>query len=1253
MSEGDISVVLDRTIRSATALVESRAGEIALIQDGVLVSKSTLGIPVDTPSLAGFRDGFCQRAVKTKSHCVWSGIRERRSLELPAPGLPPGAYSAIAIPILDGAGSPIGTLSVMDGKPRAWTAEEISLLTDAAAGLSARLELGRFAAEADLLRSIVETQSVLADASSNASEINTRVLQQTIQMLAADGGAIGCVDGDEIVFTDAAGIGDGFMGLRVGIRTSLTGRSLMNREVLHSPDIEADPRVDREPCRRVGFRSLIAVPLIRSGQTVGLLDVMAVQPNAFSERDVQSLRLVAGYLATILGDANDRHAKDDLVTALKSSEQRYLRMVNIIHDGMWVVDIEGVTQFVNQRTADLLGRTPSEVVGKPFRDFAPQSDRQSLLDIARADRPRVQEVRFVRSDGAIAVARASTVPVSNAGDELSGTLIVLTDITDQRKAEADLETSRNLEKAVFDNTQDATLLIATDGRIVDANQAAVEMLGYRLDELKEQRITEMSPAAIQEEASRRWAAFLEAGRTRGEIPIVCKDGTVLEADYQAVANVVPGLHVASFRDATLRKQSIAATERSEASLRAILNTAGLGIVQTDTDSRLHYTNRAFQDMLGYSAAELGGANMAELSHPDDRIASEYALRGLMQNEVSISSLDHRLIKKDGGIVWVSATVSRDNSGPAPQLVGVLKDISQRKESEKRLERYQLLAGSTTDIILFLTLDGSILEANGAAARAFGYSREELRTLSLRDIRQDPEGIEALLAQAAKQAATYETLGKTRSGDPIPLEVTLQAQELGGQGILLAVAHDIRERKGLEDEITRQAFHDPLTGLPNRTLFTDRVTHAIARCARLEEQVAILLLDLDRFQVVNDSLGPAAGDELLVGVGGRLSSILRAGDTAARLGGDEFGILLDGVGDVGDATRLAERVLRQLQAPFTVAGQEAFVGASIGIVVGDARQGDAGGLIRDADLALCQAKAGGRGRYEVHQPRMSVEAQERLRFETELRHAIANNEFEVHYQPIVLMEPRRVIGAEALVRWRHPRFGLMPPDQFIPIQEQIGAIETFTLWVLEESQMQCLKWHRQGYPLTVSVNLSPINLQNPTFVDRVHAILTETMLPAYALKLEVTEGAVMVNPARALDNLRRLSDLGVRLSIDDFGTGYSSLSYLRQLPVHEVKIDRSFVTRMDGHDEEDAAIVRAVIDLAHNLRKKVVAEGVETESVWNLLKMLGCDAAQGFLMGRPMPAREFAEWLETSEWSNMAGRVPNNLSPAYRAVHDPA
>jgi diguanylate cyclase (GGDEF)-like protein/PAS domain S-box-containing protein len=449
--------------------------------------------------------------------------------------------------------------------------------------------------------------------------------------------------------------------------------------------------------------------------------------------------------------------------------------------------------------------------------------------------------------------------------------------------------------------------------------------------------------------------------------------------------------------------------------------------------------------------------------------------------------------------------------------------------------------------------------------------------------------------------------------------------------VVGTVQDITERKALERQLEHQALHDPLTDLPNRLLFMDRLEHALARTERREESIAVLFLDLDNFKLINDSFGHAVGDQLLLQVADRLHSCMRPQDTVARFGGDEFTILLEDGTEVDDATLVAKRIIEELRAPFALLGYELFVTASIGIALSSRTPGRPklmDDLLRDADAAMYRAKSTIKASYAMFEPSMKADALEQLQLANDLRRAIEHDEFVIHYQPRVELASGKVVGMEALLRWKHPERGLVWPDDFVSLAEEMGLIIPIGREVLAEVCQQAHVWHQQYLhdpPLLMSVNISARQLQHPNFAEDITQILQEFEVDPNAFELEITESVVMGDQDDIFDKLSELKSLGVRVAIDDFGTGYSSLSYLKRLPVETLKIDKSFISGL-GKDPKDRLIASATISLAQTLKLAVVAEGVETARQATHLRKLGCDLAQGYYFAKPLTSEEASEFI---------------------------
>jgi len=594
----------------------------------------------------------------------------------------------------------------------------------------------------------------------------------------------------------------------------------------------------------------------------------------------------------------------------------------------------------------------------------------------------------------------------------------------------------------------------------------------------------------------------------------------------------------------------------------------------------------------------------------------------------------RIVRPDGTVRMTRCTtmIVPDRHGRPARLVGALQDITDRYQTEEEAARLASIVEFSTDAILQVDLDGYILSWNAAAGRLFGYPAAEMIGRRRTDLLPDgsPDHWSDWLPQLAEGAAIdeYETVWLCRDGRSVSVTMAV-SPIVDRNGVLTGasvIARDISHRRELENQLTRQALHDPLTGLANRALLRNHLDRALAR--RTDKGLALLVIDIDDFKMVNDSLGHETGDRLLVAAAGRLRACARAADTVARLGGDEFAILLEDV-HASEVTEFADRVVAALRPGVNLAGTVVSARASIGIALHAGAGGEASALLREADLAMYAAKRADKGSYRVFAEAIQTAFTEQVKLTAELRHAVVGGQFALAYQPIVELASSTVTGYEALLRWKRPDGLPIGPDKFIPALEECGLIEQVGEWVLRQACIQAANWQRlTGQTRTMSVNVSPRQLAATGFVEQVAAALQIAAgLPATCLTLEITEGVLVSDADQVIARLHALKDLGVRLAVDDFGTGYSSLRYLHILPVDSVKIDRSFIAKIQDGPRE-VALAEAIVQVGHALDLTVVAEGIETIEHVTLLRSLGCQYGQGYYYARPREPRLITEELRT-------------------------
>lgn len=723
-----------------------------------------------------------------------------------------------------------------------------------------------------------------------------------------------------------------------------------------------------------------------------------------------------------------------------------------------------------------------------------------------------------------------------------------------------------------------------------------------------------------------------------DLPFIFVSGTIGEEaavaamragaqDYVMKHNLsrLPPIVRRELEDARERRER----HRAEAELRklslAVEHTAD-SIFITDPNGRIEYVNPAFEHLSGFSAQEAVGRTASLVKY--ERNSPEYFQRMwaiLLSGEVFRDTVVNR--RKDGSLFYEEKTITplAGADGQISHFVSTGRDVTDRVRAEEARARLTTILESTTDFVATADAEGRLLYLNRAGRRMLGLGEgQSIEGMRLTDC-YSSWGAQHLVRNALPAAArdgTWEGENSLR-GDPdedIPVSQVILAHrdDTGELAFYSTIARDITERKHHEAELRHQATHDALTGLPNRTLLADRIEAEINRAKRQGGLFALLFLDLDNFKRVNDGLGHSAGDAMLREVARRLQACLRPNDTLSRYGGDEFVLLIGDLASPDGILAVVGKLRAALDSPIPVASQDLYAAVSIGIALYPADGHTAGALLRNADTAMYRAKTLGRNQYQFYAPDMNAHSQELLSLETGLRQALNRGEFEIHYQPQLALANRRIVGCEALLRWRRSGTDhLAQPAEFIPLLEESGLILPVGEWVLRNA---CAQWHafqKTGMPTPrIAVNLAARQFCNPDLVGMVARVIAEENIRPGGLELEITESTVMHDPVVAGEILAALAALGVRLAVDDFGTGYSSLAYLKRFPLDVLKIDAAFIRDLPG-DGNDAAITQASISLGHSLGLEVLAEGVESQAQYDFLHTQGCDFAQGFFLGRPL------------------------------------
>ncbi|WP_341501997.1 EAL domain-containing protein [Gallaecimonas sp. GXIMD4217] len=643
-------------------------------------------------------------------------------------------------------------------------------------------------------------------------------------------------------------------------------------------------------------------------------------------------------------------------------------------------------------------------------------------------------------------------------------------------------------------------------------------------------------------------------------------------------------------------------------------------------------NALWEQASGHKREEAIGRTALELGIWCDD-GDRQALVQALKEQGQIHNLLVPFRRTDGSVIQTEVSGCLFSDKGTQYILLACRDMTQRRKSEAQLRLMSTVFQASRDGIIITDAEQRIQAVNAAFSQITGYREQQV--LGQKPAIFDPGNHEPSFYEAMWQALNDkgfwqgEIWNRRQDGDIYPqwLSITRVNDEQGQPSHYVAVFSDISERKEAEERIAFLAYHDPLTGLPNRALLEDRFNQAQSQARRQNQQLAVLFLDLDRFKGINDSLGHGIGDELLKAVVARLEHLVRSSDTLSRQGGDEFILILQNISDSTEVAYIAERILEQFESPFQVQDYSLNIGTSIGIALYPDDGEDFETLLKKADTAMYHVKDSGRGAFSFFTPAMDQQACERLQMEAALRQALKNGELSLHYQPQVALGSGRIVGVEALMRWSSPQLGEVPPSRFIPLAEETGLILSLGRWLLEEACSQMVSWRQQlGFDGRMAVNLSVKQVSKEDFLPQLAGILNRTGLPAQQLELELTESLLMQDVGATLEVVRQLKAMDVRLAIDDFGTGYSSLSYLKRFAVDTLKVDRSFVSGL-GEDDQARILVRAIVQMAHSLDLSVVAEGVENTEQLAVLLAEGFDHAQGYHFGRPMAAEQVTALLQ--------------------------
>jgi diguanylate cyclase (GGDEF)-like protein/PAS domain S-box-containing protein len=977
------------------------------------------------------------------------------------------------------------------------------------------------------------------------------------------------------------------------------------------------------------------------------------QPLRFSAMAVLALvfSLMLGYLAWLLFVLKAHKQLLEARVAQRTAEilmaQRKLQAtLDAIPDLVWLKDTEGVylgcnprfARFVGASEADIVGKTDYDFIDKEQADFFRVHDRTAM----EAGKPSVNEEWLNFADGGGGLFETVKTPMFDTAGRLVGVLGIARDITARVEAERALRDSQERTQQYLNVAGVMLVALNIAGCVELVNRKGCEMLGMPETEiLGKDWFEHFLPERIRNEVRDKFVQMLEGNvapveytenaivARGGEERIVAWHNAILRDAAGRVKSVL-----SSGEDITERKRAEQALRDSRERLQLLLDSMAEAAYGVDFDGKCTFANRAFLYLLGYQdEREVLGKSTHDLIHhsyPDGRAypESECKMHRAYLSNQAVNVSDEVFWRKDGTSIpveyWSNPIVV---DGVTVGAIATFVDISKRKQAEAQVSLAAKVYEQSGEGIMITDAQQNLVMVNQAFTAISGYSEADVLGRNPRLLssgRHDKAFYAAMWADIAAQGRWQgEVWNRRKDGSVYPelLSIIQVRDEKGEVSHYIGISNDITQHKVAQAHIQRLAHFDPLTGLPNRVLLGDRISHELTAAQRNGTQVAILFVDLDHFKNVNDTLGHRIGDELLIIVAGRLKNAVRDVDTVSRQGGDEFILILPDT-DSGGAAHVAEKLLEAVAQPYQIEGFELGMTLSIGIAMYPSDGEDFDTLSKCADAAMYRAKHDGRDTYRFFTAEMQARSARILQMESALRRALERNQLSLHYQPQLSLHDGGLIGVEALLRWEHPEIGPIAPAEFIPIAEESGQILPIGEWAMRSAVQQMKAWVDGGLgPMAMAVNLSAVQFRHPHLPERVSQILEEVGLPPQYLELELTESVAMDDAPAAIAIMNNLYERGIRMSIDDFGTGYSSLSYLKRFKVHRLKIDQSFV-RGIAEDPEDRAIVRAIISLADSLGLLTIAEGVETDGQLAFLREQGCREVQGYYFSKPLEAGQF-------------------------------
>jgi diguanylate cyclase (GGDEF)-like protein/PAS domain S-box-containing protein len=946
--------------------------------------------------------------------------------------------------------------------------------------------------------------------------------------------------------------------------------------------------------------------------------------------------------------------------ALEESRDRYVDLYEFAPVGYVTLTSKGLIKEINLTGAAMLGEERLKLLHRPFAGFVSADERARWYrefsnNMLCCDKQHC-EFLLQRVDGSSFHALMNCL-LSEKGDAR----ITLTDITERKRTEAEIFAAQSQLAGLFDALPDLLFEVDLDGRYLNFHSSHPELLATPAEKIIGRTVREILPPEVADVAmsalreanktghsrGRQYALQLPQGKLWFELSIArkpVKEGSeprfiVLARDIterMQAEEEIRALNLGLEEQVRERTRELLAKEeqlRETLALKdSILMKSPLGIAAYRQDGQCVMANPALASIVGGTQAQLLKQNFRQLSAWTDSgllTAAESALNSGARVEREV-----RYPTSFGRDIWARGQLSLFTKRSEPHLLLMLENITEKRAAEEELRLAASVFENSSEGILVTDADGAILSVNPAFCKITGYTEDEAlgqKASLLRSGRHEPDFYRSLWDALAKEGFWQGDIWNRRKNNEDYLALITINRIEGDAGAPLryvSVFHDITELRRKDEQIRHQAFHDTLTGLPNRALMQDRLLHALERVQREGGRLSLTFLDLDRFKAINDGLGHDIGDLLLQEVARRIKSRMRTSDTVARLGGDEFVVLMEDLHEAGDSASLAQELIAEIARPMELNGHAVEISASMGIALYPEDGKTPLDLMKRADMAMYAAKTAGRNVYRFYQQDMQDQISQRLSLEMELRSAIALHELALHYQPKIDLATGKILGVEALVRWRHPLRGLLLPAEFVPLAEEFGLICELGDWVLDEVCRQLAVWRIAGHTFKCAFNVSAYQLETGDLAARIAELTAQHGIAPSDLEIELTESTVMTYSKYAASMLARLREIGVTVAVSDFCAGYSSLNYLRQLPIDILKINHSFVTDADSN-VEDAEIVKTVLALGRMFKLTMEAEGVETGHQADLLQSFGCGIAQGYFFSRPLPASEFGDWLNTA------------------------